>query len=180
MPDNPYLALAIVFVPLSLVSFGGGVSVLPAIQHQTVDIQAWATEREFVELFAVSRTAPGPGSMLVTLVGWKVAGWGGALITTLSMFVPSSILCFMAAGAWARHEGKRWHTVIQSGLAPVGTGLIAAGVISLFRIADGGPASWATAAVTAAILLARPRTPPILPLAAAGAVFALLGLSPHA
>src|SRR5687768_10739832 len=106
MSDNTNLALAIAFIPLSFLSFGGGVSVLPAIQRQAVELHTWITPREFIEMFAISRTAPGPGLMLATLIGWKMAGWLGALITTLAIYVPSSILCFGLARVWRRYEGK--------------------------------------------------------------------------
>ena len=78
MQDDPLLKLAIVFAPLSLAAVGGILSILAGVQHQTVDVQGWMTGREFIELFAISRGVPGPGIMLITLIGWKVAGWLGA------------------------------------------------------------------------------------------------------
>src|SRR4051812_18951794 len=83
MRSNPYLALIAVFVPFSLTSIGGGPSVFAGIQHQAVDVYHWVSAREFVDLFAISRAAPGPGSMLVMLIGWKVAGWWGLWLPPL-------------------------------------------------------------------------------------------------
>lgn len=170
--QNPLWALAAVFAPLSLASIGGGIATLPAIQHQAVDIRQWLTAREFVDLFAVARLSPGPGSMLVTLVGWKVAGWGGALVATLALFLPSSMLCYVVARTWSQHRGKTWHTALEQGLAPIGTGLLAAGVISIFRIAGAGWASWLAAAAVAALMLLRPRFQPLIALLAAAVLFA--------
>src|SRR5215213_3228847 len=119
-------ALAAVFVPFSLTSIGGAPSVFAGIQHQAVDVHHWVSAREFVDLFAISRAAPGPGSMLVTLIGWKVAGWWGALVATLALFIPSSLLCYGVARVWSRHRGKLWHTALEQGLAPVGAGLLLA------------------------------------------------------
>lgn len=82
MRDDVPLALLTVFVPFSLVSIGGGPSILAGIQHEAVDVHHWVTSREFVELFAISRAAPGPGSMLTTLIGWHVAGLTGAFVAT--------------------------------------------------------------------------------------------------
>ncbi|QFR32660.1 chromate transporter [Ancylobacter sp. TS-1] len=172
MSDNPYVALTLAFAPLSLVAFGGGVSVLPAVQHQAVDLHGWVDAQQFLEFFAISRTAPGPGLMLTTLIGWQVAGWVGALVAMLAIFVPSSLVCLVVMRTLSRHEGKSWHAVVHEGLAPVGTGLVGAGVLSLFRIADAGPASWLVAAATGAVMLARPQIPPMLLLMAAGALFA--------
>lgn len=138
MRDDLPLALVAVFVPFSLVSIGGGTSILAGVQHQAVDVHHWITTREFVELFAISRAAPGPGSMLATLIGWHIFGWTGALIATLALFVPSSLLCYGVALVWNRHRGKRWHTALENGLAPVGIGLVMAGVITVLRVGGGG------------------------------------------
>lgn len=178
MSENPYWGLAVVFVPLSLVSIGGGLAVLPAIQRQAVDVHAWMTTREFIELFAVARIAPGPGSMLVTLVGWKVAGWTGALLATLAMFVPASLVCLLVSRAWSKHRGKAWHAILEEGLAPIGSGLILAGAITLFQLSGHGAASIAVALATTAIMLARPRLLPLVPMAAGGALFAAWSLVP--
>jgi chromate transporter len=176
MADNPYLALAIAFVPPSFVAFGGGVSAIPAIQHQAVGVHAWVTAQEFIEMFAISRAAPGPGFLLVTLIGWKVAGWLGALTATLAIFVPAGVLCFGVNKIWERYRGRQWHGVIAQGLAPVGVGLIGAGVIVLMHLSSAGPVALAVTAVTAAILFLNPRLSPTVALVSVAVVFALASL----
>jgi len=86
--SNTSLALIRVFVPLSLVSFGGARTIIPDIERQTVSVHGWLTHREFIEMFAISRAAPGPGVTLVTLIGWKADGWLGALVASLAIYVP--------------------------------------------------------------------------------------------
>jgi len=78
VPDEfrTLLALVVVFVPLSLLSIGGGASLLADMEHQSVTVHGWTTPREFADLFAISRVAPGPGTMLAALIGWKAAGGG--------------------------------------------------------------------------------------------------------
>src|SRR5258708_11953407 len=104
------LALALVFAPLSLLSIGGGASLLAEIEHQSVTIHAWTTQREFADLFAISRAAPGPGTMLSTLIGWQVAGLGGALTATVPLYLPSSRLVYGVARVWGHWRGSVWHT----------------------------------------------------------------------
>lgn len=171
MKDDVPLTLLAVFVPFSLVSFGGGSSIIAGIQHQAVDVHHWVTAREFIDLFAISRAAPGPGSMLTPLIGWHVWGWTGALIATLAIYMPSSILCYGAALVWRRHRGKRWHTALEEGLAPVGIGLVLAGVVSILRISGGGALSWLVALGSAALLYWRPKLHPLLIFLTGGAVF---------
>lgn len=171
--DDVLLALLAVFVPLSFASIGGGTSILAGIQHQAVDVHHWVTSREFVDMFAISRVAPGPGSMLTTLIGWHIAGWTGALVATLALFLPSSLLCYGVAFVWRRHRGKPWHTALEAGLAPVGIGLMIAGVFAIMQLAGGGALSWVLAFGTMALLMRWPKLHP-LPLFFIGGVIAVI------
>ena len=78
--------------------------------------------------------------MLGTLIGWKVAGWAGAIVATLALYLPSSLLCYGVLKATNAHRDKKWHRAAREGLAPVGTGLVIAGVIAIFRLSGGGVA----------------------------------------
>jgi chromate transporter len=171
MRDNPYLALLVVFVPFSFLSIGGGASIFAGVQHQSVEVYQWLTAREFIDLFALTRVAPGPGSMLITLIGWKVAGFSGALVATAALFIPSSILCFVVARVWPAHRGKTWHKALETGLAPIGTGLILAGAIAVMRLAGASLVSWLVAGVAAIALAMWPRAHPMLLLALGGGLF---------
>ena len=104
MRDNPLLELVAVFVPLSLVSIGGGPSILAGIAH-AVASRHWMSEREFIDLFAISRAAPGPGVLLATLVGWKLAGLLGAAVASLALFLPSSLLYDVVVRRWDHLRG---------------------------------------------------------------------------
>jgi len=172
--------LVLTLVGFSLSSFGGGPSIFAPLQHQAVDVQNWVDSREFVEMFAISRAAPGPGSMLVTLIGWKLDGWLGAVIATLALFVPSSILCYGVARVWNRYRGHAWHAALENGLAPVGVGLIMAGILAIGQIAGNGVLMWIVAIVSAAILLYRPKFSPVLLLCAGAVIFMVAGQGFHA
>jgi chromate transporter len=111
--------------------------------------------------------------MLVTLLGWKVAGWSGALVATLALFIPSSLLCYGVAKIWNHYRGRHWHTALENGLAPIGAGLILAGVFAIFRIAGAGILSWVLAGVAAAILAWRPKLNPLILLVGGAIVFAI-------
>ncbi|SFA74451.1 chromate transporter [Rhizobium sp. NFR07] len=159
MRDNLLINLALIFIPLSLTSIGGGAAIIAGAQVQTVEVYRWISEPEFVHLFAISRAAPGPGTMLATAVGWEVAGWSGALVATLALFLPSSLLCYIVFRATNAHREKPWHRIMREGLAPVGTGLIMAGTISLFRISGGGLLAAVTACASCLLLYLVPRFP---------------------
>ena len=80
---------------------------------------------EFSALFALAQAAPGPNMMIVTLVGWHVAGWAGMLVTSIAKFGPSSIVTILAMHAWNRFKDRPWRRIAQKGLVPVTAGLVA-------------------------------------------------------
>ncbi|MFT4011796.1 MAG: chromate transporter [Paracoccus sp. (in: a-proteobacteria)] len=160
-------------VPLSLVSFGGGTAIIAQLETIAVRQHGWITAQEFLHFFAITRVAPGPGTTLATLIGWKVAGIRGAVVASMAIYAPSTLLCH-AVFRWSNgHRDSRWYRILQRGLAPVGIGLVAAGVTSLFRVAGGGWIAPAIAFLVLAILELRPRTG-ILPLLLMGAGLSVL------
>ena len=166
------LALVVLFVPLSLLSFGGGASILAPMHDATVIAHQWLSPREFVDYFAISRASPGPGAMMVTLVGWKVAGWSGAIVATLAMFLPSSLLCYRLAKLWNGLRGTALHTALEQGLMPIGTGLALAGAILILRTSEAGPLGWLVAALSTVLVIWR-NVYPLVVLALGGALFVI-------
>jgi len=118
--------LALVYAQLSLLAVGGVSSVLPEMQRLVVDQHRWMGASEFAALFALAQAAPGPNMLVATLVGWRVAGLPGALVATLGMVGPSSLLTWLTAGAWHRFRDRPWRRQVQAGLVPVTVGLVLA------------------------------------------------------
>lgn len=146
------LSLVLICVPLSLMSFGGGQTIHAGLQQQTVEIQHWLTAREFTELFAISKTAPGPATLIVVLIGWHIAGIWGALAGTVAIFLPSSLLLCSIGRFWQRHQGSVWSNAVERGLMPVAVGLILAGAVGVARIADLGLIDAVVIAITGTVL----------------------------
>jgi chromate transporter len=169
MRSEDFWALLFAFVPLSLMAIGGNLAILGGIQHQAVDIHRWLSPQEFVDYFAISRAAPGPGSMIVTIIGWKIGGFPGAIVATLALYLPSSMLCLAVSRVWTRYSGRAWHTAIQNGLVPVAAGLLWVGIASVLEVAH----SWLAlvlALAAFAVLLRRPRVNPLILLAFGAAI----------
>src|SRR5215213_2244038 len=159
------LSLTLVIAPLSLVAIGGASSIYAPLQHETVDVYHWLTAREFLEMFAIARVTPGPGSMITTLIGWKVAGFAGALVA------PASIGCFFAARVWNKYRGTEWHTAIETGLRPVAAGIVGGAIVVLLRLAETGPISWIVVGLASVIFVLLPKLHPALVLVGGGAVY---------
>ena len=168
---SPVLALGLLFGQLSLLAFGGANSILPDLQRQVVG-QGWMSGHEFAALFALAQAAPGPNMMVVSLIGWRVAGLQGALVSTIAIAGPTSILTYLTAGAWFRLRDRPWRKAIQAGLLPVTVGLVmaSAALITVSTTLD-----WRTGLITAVVtgLIYFTKFHPLLVLAGAAALGAV-------
>jgi chromate transporter len=163
------LQLCLLFGGASLMSIGGGNSVVPEIELQAVGTYHWLTQAQFADLFALAQAAPGPSILIVTLVGYSAAGVAGALLATAAMVVPSGLLVFGFARLWGRIESSPWRLAFEHGLAPVAVGLIAASGVIVARAADHSPAQFALTAL-ATVAFCATKVSPIVVVALAGFV----------
>jgi chromate transporter len=165
--------LSLVFLPLSLVSIGGGPAVLGEMQHQAVAIHGWMTEREFLDLFAISRAAPGPGALIAPLIGWKAAGWVGAVTVSVAFFLPTSLLVYGMAYAWGRWSSRLLQRTVEAGFAPIAAGLVLASAYVMLESAGTRPLAWAVACGVAAWRIWQPDRNPIVLLGLGAAAFVI-------
>ncbi len=170
---NKTAGLLAVFFPLSFFTIGGGQAIIAETQRQVVSVHHWMTAAEFGNIFAISRTAPGPGSLFITLIGWHVAGLSGAAVATAAIFGPTVVMTYVIAKFWSRFKGARWQTALEQGLKPVAAGMILASVYVLLANLKGAPWSQAIALISTAIM-AYSRVTPLLLLASGGIVFMAL------
>ncbi len=173
--DDRVLALLLTFAPLSLMAFGGGQAIVSEIQVQSVEVQGWLSAGQFTDIFAISRAAPGPSTLIVALIGWQVAGFLGAAIAATAIFLPSSLLIYAFGTWWLRHRGKPLTVAVERGLAPVAVGLIFAGA---FIVLQSMEADWLRflTVVAAVLLLTYTKVGPYTLLFAAGLLYFLLSL----
>ena len=167
---NRLLGLILVFAPLSLVSFGGGQAIVADMQHQIVDVHGWLTPQQFVDMFALSRAAPGPSTLIAALIGWQVAGFAGAVVATLAIYIPSSIVVYAAVRWWHKSKESPWRGILERGLSPIAVGLVFAGALAVLEAAH---VAWYQVATTliAAALLVFTRVGPYSLMAAAAVLY---------
>ncbi len=147
------------FGGLSLLSFGGGNAVIPEIQRHVVLVMNWLSDAEFVALYAISQSAPGPSSLFVAQIGWRLAGWPGAIAATLAMYTPSSILVYLAERSRQRLRGQSWLARLENSFAPITIGLIfAAGWIVAQEVGQDW-VGWLIAGGMAALMVATKLNP---------------------
>ena len=161
-------ALLVIFAELSLIAFGGGNSALPEMRRHIVDVHHWMTASQFVDAFAIARLAPGPGSLLATLIGWQIAGFWGAVAATVGIFGPTAFLIYGVAHIWSRYEGARLLRALEKGLRPVAAGMILAASYVLIQSLDTGWLGRGIALVSTALLMLTPVNPLLLIAGGAG------------
>jgi chromate transporter len=167
------LALFIKLSAFSLIAFGGVNALLPTLYAIAVDQQHWIDAETFAHYFAIAQAAPGPNLMTVTLIGWHVSGLVGALIATLAICWPSSILIFWLQRFISTMQNERRKQTIQFAAAALAVGLILA---SAWQIAAQINTSWIAYALTisAALIATTTRWHPLY-LIVLGALLGLLG-----
>lgn len=168
------LQLIALFAGLSMLAFGGGAGVIPDMQRAAVDQHHWLTAREFLDMFAISRAAPGPGSLIVVLIGLKAAGVAGAAASFVAMFAPPSLAVHVLARYWHQAARSAWRAVVERALAPIAVGLTFASGLSLMRGTEHGWLPWGVTIVSAAVF-SLTETNPILLLALGTGTLLLVG-----
>lgn len=153
---SPLAQLAWDFTVLSLLGVGGGVAMLPELERICTVKNGWLAPEDFVQVYSLGQLAPGANGIVVLLIGYRVAGWAGALVATLAMFVPSALLAYCAGRAWNRWSESPWRQAVHRGLTPITVGLMLGGVWSLARSAvTGVPTGGLALLVFALVLLNR-------------------------
>lgn len=170
------LTIASIFLRIGAVTFGGGYVMVPLIESEVVEAHGWLTHREFVEAFALGQITPGPVLVTATFIGYRVAGTLGALVATVSIFLPSLVLTIVAGSSLRRFRANRQVQAFLRGVTPAVVGLLVAAAWSAGRAGIHTWVGLALAAGAAAVLL-RFRPNPFLVMLGAAAlrfVFSLL------
>lgn len=133
------LKLALFFGVLSFLTFGGVSSVVPEMQRYIVEENGWTTAADFMQLFAVAQSAPGPNVLISSLLGWRVAGFAGSIVALVAICAPAGVLAWWVSELWERFRDSPWRGAVQRALTPLVVGLIAAGG---YIIATPGSPDW--------------------------------------
>jgi chromate transporter len=133
------------FALMSLFAVGGANGAIPEMHRLVVETRGWMTDRQFADMFALAQVTPGPNVIIVTLIGYHVAGIPGALVSTLGMCGPACAFALFVGRLWDRFKNARWRIAVQAGLVPISIGLTAASALVVARAAS---TSWVSVALT--------------------------------
>ena len=87
--------LFLCFMKIGMFTFGGGYAMISIIHHTCVEQKKWMTEDEMMNMTVIAESTPGPIAInCATYVGYKLAGFAGAIFATLGMVLPSFVIIY--------------------------------------------------------------------------------------
>ncbi len=100
--DKRLFQLSLLMMKVDLFAFGGGFASIPLMLHDVVDVRHWMDQKVFMDGIALGQITPGPVVITSTFVGYIFRGPLGAVIATLSIFLPSFVMVIATAPFFAR------------------------------------------------------------------------------
>ena len=137
MPDRPLLPvlveLALRFVTVGALAFGGGQAALPLLERLTVGQTGWLTPRDFSTGIGLAYATPGPVLIVAAYVGYRVAGIPGALTATAAVFVVPVVLAILAATLVTRLRTAAWFRAFGRFAGAAAVGLLGVTLVAVAR-----------------------------------------------
>ena len=92
-----YLELFLTFLQIGAVSFGGGYGMISLIREEVLT-HGWLTEKQLLDMIAVSESTPGPIAVnMATFIGSAQGGILGSFLATLGVVSPSLVIITVIA-----------------------------------------------------------------------------------
>jgi chromate transporter len=161
--------LLMVFVRVGAVTFGGGFVMIPQIETDVVDVRHWLSHQAFADGVVFGQITPGPVLITATFIGYKVAGWIGAVVATIGAFLPSFLMTLIAGASLNRFRTNHQVQAFLAGVAPAVVGMLAAAGVSLARSGLNSTLSFGVA-TTAFLLMLRAKLNPVVIILGCGAL----------
>ena len=161
--------MTLVFLKIGAVLYGSGYVLLAFLRADFVERLGWLTDRQLLDAVAVGQVTPGPVFTTATFIGFLLAGWTGAVLATVAIFLPSFVFVAASRPLLPRLRGSPRAAAFLDGVNVAALGLMAAVTWQLGRAAVVDPLT-AALALAAAVLLVRTRVNSVWLLAGGGAL----------
>jgi chromate transporter len=111
--------------------FGSGLAIIPFLQQGVVQQFGWLNEHQFLDAVAVAMITPGPVVITVAFIGFIVAGFAGAVMASIGIFLPVYFFTIIPAPWFKRHRDNPQLKAFVDGATAAATGAITGAVIVL-------------------------------------------------
>ena len=93
----------LIFLKIGAFTFGGGYAMIALLEDEFVDKRSWLNESEFLDMTAIAESTPGPVAInAATYLGYKLAGFKGALVASLAVCIPSFAIIYVISFFYER------------------------------------------------------------------------------
>ena len=151
---NIYLDIFTCFAKIGAFTIGGGYAMIPIIQKEVVDKRGWISEEDFMDVLAISQSAPGILAVNISIfLGHKLRGTRGSIVATLGSTLPSFTIILLIAMFFAGYQDNPTAMAIFKGIRPVVVSLIAVPMINMAKKAKLNFFTGALAALTALLII---------------------------
>ena len=151
---NIYLDIFTCFAKIGAFTIGGGYAMIPIIQKEVVDKRGWISEEDFMDVLAISQSAPGILAVNISIfLGHKLRGTKGSIVATLGSTLPSFTIILMIAMFFAGYQDNPTVMAIFKGIRPVVVSLIAVPMINMAKKAKLNFYTGALAVITALLII---------------------------
>jgi len=121
------------FMKIGLFTFGGGYGMIPIMHREFVERLHWLTPTQFLDAAAIGQITPGPVAIMATFIGYKVAGFPGAITSTIGIFFPSVLIVYLAGKFYARYRNSHLMENILPTINATVVGLLGAAAVMLAK-----------------------------------------------
>lgn len=133
--SKPYLWLLSINLFISTFTFGGGYVVVPMIRKYFVSQKKLLHEAELVEMAAIAQSSPGAIAInLSTLVGYRVAGMTGAVISCMAAIFPSFVILMFISMFYAAFAANPFISSVLKGMQAGVAALIVDFVVDMCKM----------------------------------------------
>lgn len=126
------LEIFLVFLRISLLSFGGVFGVLPELERMVVVEQGWLTSEKFLQAYVIGQFVPGPNMAMCPLIGWWIHGWEGFAAAFAGIYSGPMAVMTVAYALYHRNRGIAWVQKMERGVRPVVLGLLGSSVLRVW------------------------------------------------
>ncbi len=147
------------FFSTAFFAIGGASALIPEFHRQIVENYGLMNDAQFASSVALAQLAPGPNMLMVSFIGWQVAGLPGLLVSTFAIVGPPSLLAFGVGRAMERVKDSPVLKAIKVSLAPIVVGMMVASGLITAQAAGHDAVGYGLTAASAAFMLMFRRNP---------------------
>jgi len=167
------VALALFFLKTGAFTFGSGLAIVPFLREGVVAQHHWLNDRQFLDAVAMGLITPGPVVITATFIGYLTAGFAGAVVATVAIFIPIYLGVVLPGRWFVRHKDNPQVQAFVKGATAAAAGALTGATVVLLRQVVVDLTTLVIAVATLAVLLRFKVKEPYVVLACAAAGIAL-------